>query len=72
MPLEESPTDDSTSDLAPKSPIGSADRARRTAVSACIAPSPATILPDKRDLIVYVPPGYDKHPDRTYPVLYMQ
>src|SRR5580658_1595980 len=29
-------------------------------------------LPDKRDLIVYVPPGYDKHPDRTYPVLYMQ
>jgi enterochelin esterase-like enzyme len=29
-------------------------------------------LPDKRDLIVYVPPGYDKHPDRTYPVLYLQ
>jgi enterochelin esterase-like enzyme len=29
-------------------------------------------LPDKRNLIVYVPPGYDKHPDRTYPVLYMQ
>jgi enterochelin esterase-like enzyme len=29
-------------------------------------------LPDKRDLIVYVPPGYDKHPERTYPVLYLQ
>ena len=29
-------------------------------------------LPEKRDLIVYVPPGYDKHPDRTYPVLYLQ
>jgi enterochelin esterase-like enzyme len=29
-------------------------------------------LPDKRDLIVYVPPGYDKDPDRTYPVLYLQ
>jgi enterochelin esterase-like enzyme len=29
-------------------------------------------LPDKRDLIVYVPPGYDKHPDRAYPVLYLQ
>jgi enterochelin esterase-like enzyme len=34
-------------------------------------------LPDKRDLIVYVPPGYDPHPDptspaRTYPVLYLQ
>jgi enterochelin esterase-like enzyme len=29
-------------------------------------------LPDERDLIVYVPPGYDKHPERTYPVLYLQ
>jgi enterochelin esterase-like enzyme len=29
-------------------------------------------LPGKRDLIVYVPPGYDRHPDRTYPVLYLQ
>lgn len=29
-------------------------------------------LPDKRDLIVYLPPGYDQHPDRSYPVLYMQ
>jgi enterochelin esterase-like enzyme len=29
-------------------------------------------LPDKRDLIVYVPPGYDKHSERTYPVLYLQ
>ncbi|WP_263359211.1 alpha/beta hydrolase [Acidicapsa ligni] len=29
------------------------------------------ILPDKRDLIVYVPPGYDEHPERTYPVLYL-
>ena len=29
-------------------------------------------LPDKRDLIVYVPPGYDQNPDRTYPVLYLQ
>ena len=24
-----------------------------------------------RDLIVYVPPGYDDEPDRTYPVLYL-
>ena len=29
-------------------------------------------LPDKRDLIVYVPPGYDQHPQRAYPVLYLQ
>ena len=29
-------------------------------------------LPDKRDIIVYLPPGYDKAPDRIYPVLYLQ
>jgi predicted alpha/beta superfamily hydrolase len=28
-------------------------------------------LPDRRDLIVYLPPSYDKEPERTYPVLYM-
>jgi predicted alpha/beta superfamily hydrolase len=28
-------------------------------------------LPDDRDIIVYLPPDYDDHPDRTYPVLYM-
>ncbi|MGH9607104.1 MAG: alpha/beta hydrolase, partial [Terracidiphilus sp.] len=28
-------------------------------------------LPGERDLIVYVPPGYDSNPERTYPVLYM-
>jgi enterochelin esterase-like enzyme len=28
-------------------------------------------LPDDRDIIVYVPPGYDRHPERTYPVLYL-
>jgi predicted alpha/beta superfamily hydrolase len=29
------------------------------------------ILPDARDLIVYLPPGYDDEPLRSYPVLYM-
>jgi predicted alpha/beta superfamily hydrolase len=29
-------------------------------------------LPDARDLIVYLPPGYDEEPERVYPVLYMQ
>jgi len=29
-------------------------------------------LPDARDLIVYLPPGYGKHPEQTYPVLYLQ
>ena len=29
-------------------------------------------LPSDRDIIVYVPPEYDRHPERTYPVLYLQ
>ncbi len=33
---------------------------------------PSHYLPDKHDLIVYLPPGYDEHPERIYPVLYMQ
>jgi enterochelin esterase-like enzyme len=33
---------------------------------------PSVYLPDKRDIVVYVPPGYDEHPERTYPVLYLQ
>ena len=28
-------------------------------------------LPDPRDLLVYLPPGYGAQPGRTYPVLYM-
>ncbi len=32
---------------------------------------PSLYLPDPRDLIVYLPPGYDHHPERTYPVLYL-
>jgi predicted alpha/beta superfamily hydrolase len=28
-------------------------------------------LPDKRDVIVYLPPGYDEHPEENYPVLYL-
>ncbi len=28
-------------------------------------------LPDKRDLIVYLPPGYNPHAERAYPVLYL-
>jgi enterochelin esterase-like enzyme len=33
---------------------------------------PSVYLPDKRDIIVYVPPGYDQHPAQAYPVLYLQ
>lgn len=28
-------------------------------------------LPDDRDLVVYLPPEYDRHPERSYPVLYL-
>lgn len=28
-------------------------------------------LPDPRDVLVYLPPGYDDEPDKRYPVLYM-
>ena len=28
-------------------------------------------LPDTRDVIVYLPPGYEQNSDRSYPVLYM-
>jgi enterochelin esterase-like enzyme len=28
-------------------------------------------LPNQRDLIVYLPPGYDEEPERIYPVLYL-
>jgi enterochelin esterase-like enzyme len=31
----------------------------------------STYLPNERDLIVYVPPGYDEEPERNYPVLYL-
>jgi predicted alpha/beta superfamily hydrolase len=30
------------------------------------------ILRNARDVIVYLPPGYDEQPDRHFPVLYMQ
>ena len=31
----------------------------------------SSYLPDKRNVIVYLPPGYDREPGRTYPVMYM-
>ena len=32
----------------------------------------STILGNTRQITVYVPPGYDEHSDRRYPVVYMQ
>jgi enterochelin esterase-like enzyme len=31
----------------------------------------STYLPNDRDVIVYVPPGYEEEPERNYPVLYL-
>jgi len=31
----------------------------------------SSYLPEQRDLIVYVPPGYEREPERKYPVLYL-
>ena len=31
----------------------------------------SSYLPDDRDVIVYVPPGYEEETERTYPVLYL-
>ncbi len=33
---------------------------------------PSVYLPDKRDITVYLPPGYEEHTHRSYPVLYLQ
>ena len=33
---------------------------------------PSNYLPESRDLIVYLPPGYDERPEQSYPVLYLQ
>ena len=55
---------------------------RADAVSEDIAAGPASrlhlhaqfhsrFLPDDRDIIVYLPAGYDDQPDRRYPVMYM-
>jgi len=33
---------------------------------------PSAILPDQRDVVVYLPSQYDSEPERRFPVLYMQ
>jgi len=70
LPLEERPSDDTTATPAPKSQLAQDDATphRRLRLHRDFA---SAYLPDKRNLIVYVPPGYDKHPERTYPVLYL-
>jgi enterochelin esterase-like enzyme len=31
----------------------------------------SSYLPDNRDVIIYLPPGYEEEPERSYPVLYL-
>ena len=40
----------------------------RLHLHACFA---SQYLPDRRDILVYVPPGYDRETERSYPVLYL-
>ena len=32
----------------------------------------SSALPEDRDIVVYLPPGYEEHPKRRHPVLYLQ
>jgi len=69
------PSDDIQRALAPKDLLASpeADRAATPHPRLHLHPAFASnYLPDKRDIIVYVPPGYDQHATQTYPVLYIQ
>lgn len=75
MHLEPDSPDDTPSHHAPKGLLASpeAERAATPHPRLHLHPNFAShYLPDKRNLIVYVPPDYDQHPDRTYPVLYLQ
>jgi enterochelin esterase-like enzyme len=73
--LEQHNPDDTPSAHAPKGLLAPPEASKADTPHPRLRLHPAFAshyLPDKRDLIVYVPPGYDKHPDRTYPVLYLQ
>jgi enterochelin esterase-like enzyme len=72
--LESNHADDLTLNAAPEEPIASPESAEaatphpRLHLHAAFA---SKYLPEKRNLIVYVPPDYDQDAERTYPVLYL-
>lgn len=75
MHLEPNSPDDTHWAQPPKGLLASPEAHRAATPHRRLRLHPAfasAYLPDKRDIIVYVPPGYDRHPDRTYPVLYLQ
>jgi enterochelin esterase-like enzyme len=69
--LEPQPAEIDSSQDAPLGPLTAVE----TTPHPCLRLHPSfasSHLPGQRDIIVYVPPGYDEHPTRTYPVLYLQ
>ena len=79
LPLDQNHTNERNRSAATEPPVTSPEPAQVE------APHPETpharlhlhsafasqYLPDKRDIIVYVPPDYDSEAGRTYPVLYL-
>jgi len=75
LTLEHNPSDSTPRALAPKDLLvfPEADQAATPHPRLHLHRAfPSVYLPDKRDIIVYVPPGYGQHSAQTYPVLYLQ
>jgi len=68
--LNPDPQSSQASDVAPDALIAAVDAPPHPRLRLHRA-FPSRYLPDQRDLIVYLPPGYDQHPERSYPVLYL-
>jgi len=68
--LESQPHDPQSPPLAPKGLLSAGEATPHPRLRLHRA-FPSVYLPDKRDVIVYVPPGYDYQSERTYPVLYL-
>jgi enterochelin esterase-like enzyme len=74
LQLEHLQPDDTPSAHAPKDLMASPEVIQAAPPHPRLQLHPAfasQYLPEKRDLIVYVPPGYDEHAERNYPVLYL-
>ncbi|HEY1903663.1 MAG TPA: alpha/beta hydrolase-fold protein [Terracidiphilus sp.] len=74
LQLEQLQPDDTPTAHAPKGLVASPEATQAALPHPRLRLHPdfaSQYLPDKRDLIVYVPPGYDEHAERAYPVLYL-
>ena len=70
MNLESQPAEPQPLALTPIAPTGAGDATPHPRLKLHHG-FPSNYLPDRRDLIVYVPPGYDQEPERRYTVLYL-